>query len=60
MLELRSKFSNEGNAVVDMAIKIAIGVAIGSVVLGVFNNNIEGIFETLFSNIEALISGGGS
>ncbi len=56
VVKFRSVFNNKGNAFVDLAIKVGISVVIGSVVIGIFNEQVGGIFESLFTEIKNLLN----
>ena len=55
LLKLRVKFNNEGSAFVDVAVKIAIGVVVGSLVITYFQNNIDGVLTALFDKIKQVL-----
>ncbi len=56
LLKLRVKFNNEGSAFVDIAVKIAIGVVVGSLVINAFNGRVEAVVQVLFDKIEELLT----
>ena len=55
LLTLRAKFNNEGSAFVDLAVKIGIGVIVGSIMIGFFEGRATDVLNALFDKIETVL-----
>jgi len=54
-LNIVAKFNNNGSAFVDIAVKVGVGVVVGSLVITFFENSVPNVLEALLTEIEQVL-----